>query len=52
MVQDIDKGASLSDALMNRKLPDLYTSMVKAGEIGGSLRGSPANVLQLFLNFN
>ncbi len=39
MVQDIDKGASLSDALMKQKklFPDLYTSMVKAGEIGGSL---------------
>ncbi|MGB4224992.1 MAG: type II secretion system F family protein [Syntrophorhabdus sp.] len=39
MVQDIDKGASLSDAMMKQKklFPDLYTSMVKAGEIGGSL---------------
>lgn len=39
MVQDIDKGASLSDALLKQKklFPDLYTSMVKAGEIGGSL---------------
>ncbi len=39
MVQDIDKGASLSDGLMKQKklFPDLYTSMVKAGEIGGSL---------------
>jgi len=39
MVQDIDKGASLSDALMKQKklFPDLYTSMVRAGEIGGSL---------------
>jgi type II secretory pathway component PulF len=39
MVQDIDKGSSLSDALTRqRKLfPELYTSMVKAGEIGGSL---------------
>lgn len=39
MVQDIDKGSSLSDALMKQKklFPDLYTSMVKAGEIGGSL---------------
>ncbi len=39
MVQDIDKGASLSDALMKQKklFPDLYMSMVKAGEIGGSL---------------
>jgi len=39
MVQDIDKGASLSDGLMKQKklFPDLYTRMVKAGEIGGSL---------------
>jgi len=39
MAQEIDKGASLSDALMKQKklFPDLYTSMVKAGEVGGSL---------------
>jgi type II secretory pathway component PulF len=39
MVQDIDKGSSLSDALTKQRglFPDLYTSMVKAGEIGGSL---------------
>jgi type II secretory pathway component PulF len=39
MVQDIDKGSSLSDALtkQRRLFPELYTSMVKAGEIGGSL---------------
>jgi len=39
MSQEIDKGASLSDALMKQKrlFPDLYTSMVKAGEVGGSL---------------
>lgn len=39
MAQDIDKGASLSDALLKQKklFPDLYTSMVRAGEIGGSL---------------
>jgi type II secretory pathway component PulF len=39
MVQDIDKGSSLSDALAKQKrlFPELYTSMVKAGEIGGSL---------------
>jgi len=39
MAQEIDKGASLSDTLMKQKrlFPDLYTSMVKAGEVGGSL---------------
>jgi type II secretory pathway component PulF len=39
MVQDIDKGSSLSEALTKQKrlFPELYTSMVKAGEIGGSL---------------
>jgi len=39
MVQDIDKGSSLSDALsrQRRLFPELYTSMVRAGEIGGSL---------------
>jgi type II secretory pathway component PulF len=39
MVQDIDKGSSLSDALskQRRLFPELYISMVKAGEIGGSL---------------
>jgi type II secretory pathway component PulF len=39
MAQEIDKGASLSDALIKQKrlFPDLYTSMVKAGEVGGSL---------------
>jgi type II secretory pathway component PulF len=39
MAQEIDKGASLSDALMKQKrlFSDLYTSMVKAGEVGGSL---------------
>src|SRR5512137_2465982 len=33
MVQDIDKGSSLSDALAKQKrlFPELYTSMVKAG---------------------
>jgi len=37
--QDIDKGSSLSDALVKQKniFPELYTSMVRAGEIGGSL---------------
>lgn len=39
MVIDIDKGSSLSEALTKQKrlFPELYTSMVKAGEIGGSL---------------
>lgn len=39
MVQDIDKGSSLSDGLTNQKnlFPELYVSMVRAGEIGGSL---------------
>jgi type IV pilus assembly protein PilC len=37
--QDIDKGSSLSDALAKQKniFPELYISMVRAGEIGGSL---------------
>lgn len=39
MAQDIDKGSSLSDALEKQKrlFPELYISMVRAGEIGGSL---------------
>lgn len=39
MVQDIDRGSSLSDALakQRRLFPELYISMVRAGEIGGSL---------------
>jgi type II secretory pathway component PulF len=37
--QDVDKGTSFSDALSKQKriFPELYVSMVRAGEIGGSL---------------
>jgi type II secretory pathway component PulF len=37
--QDVDRGQSFSDALSKHKgiFPELYTSMVKAGELGGSL---------------
>jgi type II secretory pathway component PulF len=37
--QDVDRGQSFSDALSKHKgiFPELYTSMVRAGELGGSL---------------